>query len=925
MKRTLTAILLCVCSLVVAAPSARKQAKSGKSLPVPPPSKTRIAEIASYLPEKPAAPGARISDRAAWEKLAALESAAQIIQKAERILLQDIPECPDSLYLEYSKTGVRTDYQLPYGRRINNATTLATAECLENKGRFLPKLMEYLEVLCAERSWVMPAHDRGLRTFDGKEFNVDLGASARAQSCAWIVSVLKDTLPGVISMKVKKEIERRVFSTYRKCRSRTSNFAPLWWFNGPANWTAVCHCGVVRAALAVVDDRLDRAAFVETAERLLPFYIAGFPADGYCSEGMGYWDYGWGHYMQLGLTVKEATGGKVDFFKDPKTRTIMTFGTGCQMTEGHAPDFADGSGHVSDYVLLLGQLQWPDLPLTSTALRQDLLYGGADVFTLRAFGQLEGLPEGQVAPLPIRTEFPNGQVWIFRPDPTDGTTAFTVGLKGGHNAEYHNHNDVGSYAVMFGGVLLAGDPGDTEYTALTFSPKRYTIPLISSYGHPVPVLNGCYQEAGREYAARILATVFSNDVERVVMEIGGAYTKKAKVKSAVRTFVYSRKQKTFGVTDQVQFKLPGKISVPILTFGFIKPKGDKEPGKYRLKTSVGDSVRECDLTIAVKGSSWKLSEGKRIDNPNRSAPMRYAILLNDPVLSAEISVTFAADEEILAAARPAEAPPPDAAESEEEAKEGPVLFDEETGVKAKIVYGGLEERVLAREIQWYLGEMTEERFILSDQDRGDGPAIVIKVDPSEARVVTQKDRVIITGHGRGLSQAVTHFLEGLGIRFLLPSDEYGRVIPGKAKVIYPDSDWREPPSAAPLAEVPKPDKQRLIALLKSPTPVKRGFYAWHGVDVVQMPSPTADGWDLYRTVKGVDATDKAACEALLVDFRRAAYGPAARIMNEYFVEKSKPEPDTTKLAAIVERALVETAHEPSISSRLRMILYSIPR
>ena len=221
--------------------------------------------------------------------------------------------------------------------------------------------------------------------------------------------------------------------------------------------------------------------------------------------------------------------------------------------------------------------------------------------------------------------------------------------------------------------------------------------------------------------------------------------------------------------------------------------------------------------------------------------------------------------------------------------------------------------------------MTEERFILSDQDRGDGPAIVIKVDPSEARVVTQKDRVIITGHGRGLSQAVTHFLEGLGIRFLLPSDEYGRVIPGKAKVIYPDSDWREPPSAAPLAEVPKPDKQRLIALLKSPTPVKRGFYAWHGVDVVQMPSPTADGWDLYRTVKGVDATDKAACEALLVDFRRAAYGPAARIMNEYFVEKSKPEPDTTKLAAIVERALVETAHEPSISSRLRMILYSIPR
>ena len=199
MKRTLTAILLVTCSLAVAAPSVRKRAKSGKTMPVPPPSKTRIAEIASYLPAKPAAAGAHISDRAAWEKLAALESAAEIIQKAERILQQDIPECSDSLYLEYSKTGVRTDYQIPYGTRINNAVTLATAECLECKERFLPKLMEYLEVICAERSWVMPAHDRGLRTFDGKEFNVDLGASERAQSCAWIVSVLKGTLPGVIS------------------------------------------------------------------------------------------------------------------------------------------------------------------------------------------------------------------------------------------------------------------------------------------------------------------------------------------------------------------------------------------------------------------------------------------------------------------------------------------------------------------------------------------------------------------------------------------------------------------------------------------------------------------------------------------------------------------------------------------------------
>lgn len=922
MKRTLIVLSLCMfaCALLEAAPSAKKLAKSRKRMPVPEMSRRRIAEIASYLPEEPAADGARISDRKAWERLAELPSAERIIARAEKVLKLPVPECSDDLYLEYSKIGVRTDYQIPYNKRIGNAQLLATAECLENKGRFLPKLIEYMETLCAERSWVMPAHDRGLRTFDGKEFNVDLGASARAQGCAWIVSALKGALPEALSAKVKRELDRRIFSTYRSCWSRTSGFSPLGWFNGPANWTAVCHCGVVRAALAVVENRMERATFVETAERMLPFYIAGFPADGYCSEGMGYWDYGWGHYMQLALSVLDATGGKVDLCRDPKTKTIMAFGTACQLTEGHAPDFADGGGKVSDYVLLLGHRRWPDLSLTTSALGHDLLYGGAEVFTLRAFGQLDGLPEGHVDPLPMRNTFPDGQVWVFRPDPKESATAFTVGLKGGHNAEFHNHNDVGSYAVMFGGVLLAGDPGGTEYTALTFSEKRYTIPVISSYGHPVPVLNGCYQEPGREYAARILSTSFSNDQERIVMEIGGAYPKKAKVRSNVRTFIYDRPGRKFTVTDRIQFKMPGKVSVPILTFGFIEPKQQK--GQFRLKTSDGDALRECDVAIEVKGADWKLSEGKRVDNPNRRAPMRYAILVDGPVPEAEISVTFAADEEVIAAAIAAEAPPPDAAENELETKDGPLLFDEEAGVKAAIVYGGLEERVLAREVQWYLGEMTEERFRLVEKEPESGPAIVIKVDPAEGRVVTQKERVIITGHGDGLSRAVTHFLEGLGIRFLMPG-ENGRVIPGKAKVNYPDSDWREPPSAAPLAEAPKPDRRKLIALLKSPTPVRRDFYAWHGVDATKMPHPTADGWDLYRTVKGVDAADAASCEELLVDFRRAAYGPAARIMNEYFAERAKPAPDTAKLREILERALVETAHEPPISARIRAIADSL--
>jgi hypothetical protein len=328
------------------------------------------------------------------------------------------------------------------------------------------------------------------------------------------------------------------------------------------------------------------------------------------------------------------------------------------------------------------------------------------------------------------------------------------------------------------------------------------------------------------------------------------------------------------------------------------------------------------VEISVAGAGWKLSEGKRIDNPGRTAPMRYAIMLDGPVKTAEITVAFIADEKVIAQAVAAEAPPPDAAEDEVVDKDGPVLFDEAAGVKATIVYGGLEERVLAREMQWYLGEMTEETFRLSDKDPESGPVITVKSAPGEARVYTTKDKVFISGNGKGLSDAVTHFLEGLGVRYLHPAD-YGRVIPWKSKVMYPDSDWRAPPSVALSAEPAKVDRRRLIELLKSPQPVLRDYYSWHGVDAGSMPAPTADGWELYRKAKGVDPSDSAASEELLVDFRRSAYGPAARIMNEYFRERAKPSPDRSKLAEILGRAEVETANEGAISARIRAIAESL--
>ena len=78
----------------------------------------------------------------------------------------------------------------------------------------------------------------------------------------------------------------------------------------------------------------------------------------------------------------------------------------------------------------------------------------------------------------------------------------TLAVKGGHNGEHHNHNDVGSFVVASDGVPVIVDAGRPTYTAQTFGPDRYAIWTMQSGWHNVPVIGGREQLPGAEHAAR---------------------------------------------------------------------------------------------------------------------------------------------------------------------------------------------------------------------------------------------------------------------------------------------------------------------------------------------------------------------------------------------------------------------------------------
>ena len=173
----------------------------------------RVEEIASFLPERPAAPGARIGDRAAWGRLAALPSAATYIRAAEKAFAEPIPELTDGLYMEFSRSGNRSCYRKLYDMRYFALANLLLGECLENKGRFLSAIVARIEAICSERSWNYPAHDKQLLSFNGSQ-HIDVGSARLTAYLSLVYDWLRDVLPHETKARLLAECDRRSFQPW---------------------------------------------------------------------------------------------------------------------------------------------------------------------------------------------------------------------------------------------------------------------------------------------------------------------------------------------------------------------------------------------------------------------------------------------------------------------------------------------------------------------------------------------------------------------------------------------------------------------------------------------------------------------------------------------------------------------------------------
>ncbi len=591
-------------------------------------------EIAAVLSLAPLSFGSPITDRAAWVTMARSRPGTAVVRKAESLLGSPLPEGTEVVYLalhrDYSPAN-RSHWDKLCQSRRDRVATFTLAECLENRGRFVAELEKTIRSLCAEKAWVFPNYDRELGNFNGTAITIDLFSSALAWNLASADHLLGTKLNPDLRDLIRRELQRRIFEPFHRM---IAGQQPPHWLKYRNNWVSVCLAGVTGAALAVIESPEERGFFVRAAMEHSWTFLESYTEDGYCSEGVGYWNYGFGHYVLLAGIIHRATSGRIDLLARSSVPAAAAYAARIEMAPGISPAFADTTPGTRPEARLMNfvnrRFGFGLSPLP--AEDSDTKYLFADLF-YRFDAVRYGEISAKTSPLPIglRSWFPQGGVLIARPAPDSGCR-LAVALKGGHNGEQHNHNDVGSYVVLVGKRAVLLDPGQEVRSGRTFSARRYESNLLNSYGHAVPRVADMLQKTGLQARAVTLKAELSDAREVYAMDIRSAYAVPA-LQSLVRTFIFDRTGVgSLTVRDEGVATSPVTFETALITLGTWRQSGPRT-----LRVEDGDEAVAVEVDTGGVPFLFKAEtiEGPR---PPRPATTRIAIRLERPALRPLIQV-----------------------------------------------------------------------------------------------------------------------------------------------------------------------------------------------------------------------------------------------------------------------------------------------
>jgi hypothetical protein len=426
----------------------------------------------------------------------------------------------------------------------------------------------------------MGAQKRGVGLPDVQEPIIELFSAETGALLAWTHYLLGrqiDQVHPLIRERLQTEIERRLLSVYRSRQDfgwmGLTNDRPV------NNWNPWIHSNLLTCALLMDSDPARRAHTVYKILTSLDRFLDSYHDDGGCDEGPGYWNRAGASLFECLDLLHSASNGGVNYFDLPLVRQIGAYIYKMHIADDWYVNFADAPAKVKpdgSLVYRYGKATGDrDLQALGAYLYQHSGSGLESVGrALPALFQGTEIRKAEARDPLVREAWLDG-IQVAAARRRAGTTeGFYFAALGGHNAESHNHNDVGNFVVYLNGNPVLIDVGVENYTAKTFSPQRYEIWTMQSAFHNLPTINGVMQAAGRQYEARDVGFHADGANAEFTADLAAAYPKEAAIEKWRRSVRLDRASNAILVTDRFALRgASGKIEMSLMTPCSVRPEG----------------------------------------------------------------------------------------------------------------------------------------------------------------------------------------------------------------------------------------------------------------------------------------------------------------------------------------------------------------
>ncbi len=524
------------------------------------------------------------------------ENVPEILKTADELLEKEIPMLTASLYREFELNGNRPHYENPYFLRKKMMAAFAFAEYATHSGKYMQKLIDVVWDTLSLPTWGLPAHTSGNTASRPEGMQIlqlpcdykeevsflELFAAAMGAELAVVWFLLKDEfekeVPFVINDRILYEINRRLFEPYLK-------YTDYYWWAGKRtkyvnNWCPWIISNILCAAALTCPDMEKRERITDTALESLSVYMDTIKPEGGCDEGPGYWfDAELGTFISL-LVVYDMTGGKLNFFGEPQLKNMAEYIMKMHISGNRFANFSDcrlifqrNYAAVSAFGKYTGSkavCRWAQT-MTSVSCLEDTDPGYRLLIELCTAPQK---PQSPYVPEEVTEQADLGIAFLRN-------AHFYAAFKGGHNAESHNHNDVGTNIVFKDGAPIFIDIGNDQYTKLTFSDKRYTLPSNRSIYHNTLSTDDTEQLPGVQYHAENFTVDAASKTASMTLE--KAYAPESGITSYRKTTALTES----GVTITNEFTLDKERTAKLNLILCAKP----EPISENAFAVTSDGVR----------------------------------------------------------------------------------------------------------------------------------------------------------------------------------------------------------------------------------------------------------------------------------------------------------------------------------------------